>query len=521
MVAIVLRAAITSSLAMVGIGCGMSPGIDGAADPAIADGSVSMGDGARDRGSPDAGQAIDGSARPYSLLTDEQLAVARTLVLPASSGPPADPSNAFADDPAAAALGQSLFFDPRFAGALRSDDNHCINRPHVLGEAGQTGRVACAGCHLPGDASGPNFVDTRSLGGTISLAADWVLRRTPTIIDVAQSHLYMWDARRDTLHSVVFGAIESPREMNSSRLFYAQQVFRHYRTEYEAIFGAMPPLDDGSRFPALDAATTGCHGRDDAMTCHGMPGDDAEFDSMDATPARQPDGRMRSDRDLVTEVVINAGKTMAAYMRRLGSRPGRFDRFMAGEEAFTDQEQRGLGLFVGEADCVRCHQGPYFSDHDVHNIGLEPGTVAAVFVDLDDVGASAGIAALLDDPLSSVGIFSDGDNGLRPRAVEDRHLGAFRTPMLRGHGKQPSFFHTGLVRTLRAVVEHFARGGDRYGFPGHSELADERGEPIALGLEDDDIDALVAFLETLDGPAPDASLMAPITPIELPAWRCP
>src|ERR1700710_1483566 len=79
--------------------------------------------------------------------------------------PPPDVSNRFSDDPRAAAFGQQLFFDPTFSGKLLDGDND--GSPEALGKTGQTGRVACAGCHLP--ASG--FVDTRSVGKQISLAA--------------------------------------------------------------------------------------------------------------------------------------------------------------------------------------------------------------------------------------------------------------------------------------------------------------------------------------------------------------
>src|SRR5882672_9756591 len=61
--------------------------------------------------------------------------------------PPQDVSNKFADDAAAAHLGQKLFFDTSFAGPLVDPDND--GTPASLGKAGQTGRVACAGCHLP------------------------------------------------------------------------------------------------------------------------------------------------------------------------------------------------------------------------------------------------------------------------------------------------------------------------------------------------------------------------------------
>src|SRR5206468_5203634 len=93
--------------------------------------------------------------------------------------PPADPSDRVADDPAARAFGQRLFFDPSFSGRLLEGDNDGSSA--ALGMRGQAGRVSCAGCHLP--ASG--FVDTRSPHRQVSLGAQWTLRRAPTLLEVA------------------------------------------------------------------------------------------------------------------------------------------------------------------------------------------------------------------------------------------------------------------------------------------------------------------------------------------------
>src|SRR6185503_17880308 len=139
-----------------------------------------------------------------------------------------------------------------------------------------------AGCHVP-DAG---FSDTRTLHQQVSLAAGWGLRRAPSLLDAAQSKLLMWDGRRDTFYGQAFGVLESEVEMNSSRLYAAQQVFRNHRAEYEAIFGALPPLDDSTRFPTLTATQTGCRQLDRDNKCvgnrRGGPGDGAEFDKLSA-----------------------------------------------------------------------------------------------------------------------------------------------------------------------------------------------------------------------------------------------
>jgi cytochrome c peroxidase len=441
------------------------------------------------------GSESDGEARTESgapRFTRAELDALGTLAPTTLPSPPEDVSNRFADDPAARAFGQKLFFDADFSGKLLDGDND--GTVNALGNVGDTGKVSCAGCHVP-DAG---FLDDRTLGKQISLGAGWGLRRAPSLLDVGQASLLMWDGRHDALYNQPFGPLESPVEMNTSRLFTAQVVHRKHRAEYEALFGEMPPFDDTTRFPPLTAETTGCQpsGIDTLTTCdgttHGMPGDGAEFD-----------GLAPEDRDAVTEVVANLGKALGAYERLLSCGSGRFDDWMLGDpEALSFTEQRGAKLFVGKADCVRCHSGPYLSDQKFHNVGLKPMPVAAVFLDANDRGAAQGLELALEDPLNVRGKFSDGDDGRLPATVTPEMEGAFRTPTLRCVAERPSFFHTGQMRTLDEVVAFFARGGDHFGFPGKSELS-------PLELTDDERSELVAFLRTLDGPGPESNLRTP------------
>ncbi len=424
------------------------------------------------------------------LFDDAELRELAKLSPAALPAPPPDITNRFADDAGAAALGQRFFFEPGFSGKLLDGDND--GTANALGAQGETGKVACSGCHVPE----AGFLDDRTLGKQISLGAGWGKRRAPSLLDVGQAKLLMWDGRHDTLYNQPFGPLESPVEMNSSRLYVAQRIYALYRGEYEALFGPMPPLDDATRFPALDAERTGCKPRivDQSSTCngvaHGIPGDGAEFDSL--SPA---------DQDAVTEVVVNLGKALGAYQRLLTCGPSRFDAWVAGDEsALSPAEQRGARVFIGAGRCVSCHSGPFFSDQSFHNVGLKPGPVAVVFVDQDDAGAAQGLAAALADPLNSRGKYSDGDDGRLPRAVPPDSLGAFRTPTLRCVARRPSFMHTGQMSSLAQVVSFFARGGDHFGYPGTREI-----EPLNLTSRDEQ--DLVAFLGALDGPGPAAALL--------------
>jgi cytochrome c peroxidase len=456
-------AAFVAALAALGCGAGSSGGSTGAAS------------------NPDGGKSAEELLRELAPDT-----------LPA---PPPDVSNRFADDAAAAAFGEQLFMEAGFSGRMLDLDDD--GSPRTLGVRGQSGKVACNGCHDSEHA----FLDERSPFREITLGTGWTARRTPSLLDVGQASVVMWGGRRSTLHSQVFGALENPLEMNSSRLFLAEWIATHYRDEYESIFGAgeLAPLSDTQRFPALTADTTGCkltqvvdHPRaqppDPLYECHGFPGDGAEYDAL--APA---------DQELVTRVVVNAGKAIGAYERLLTCGPGRFDDWVHGDaSALSDSEARGARLFIGKAGCVACHSGPFFSDQKFHALGVEEKPTGANILNGNDHGAAVDLLKGAADPLGINGAFSDGNDGRLPADIEigAADEGAFRTPMLRCSSGRPSFMHSGLIGSLADVVAFFNRGGDAPGsYVGTSVL-------LPLGLSDDEQADLVAFLGSLDGHAP-------------------
>lgn len=437
--------------------------------------------------------STDPQAPAWALSADERAALQALRY--DESAPPVDPSNRVVGDAAAQRFGQKLFFEPAFSGRLLEGDNDGTSA--TLGMQGDAGRVSCASCHLPGS----GFIDSRSPHLQVSLGAQWTLRKSPQLLDVAFAPLYNWDGRRDALWNQALGVIESNREFNSGRLFVAQQLFRLYRPEYEAIFGEMPAFDDAERFPALQPQTTGCvevnTSRGSMFRCRGLPGDGADYDGM------APEDQM-----LVSVAVVNATKAIAAYLTQLRCGPSRFDRWLDGDEAaLSASEQRGAALFVGRAGCTPCHGGPRLTDDAFHNVGLSPAIVAVAIQDKDDRGAATGLADALADPTSSHGELSDGDRHMLPADIGPELEGAFRTPTLRCADKHPSFMHTAQFDSLDQVVGFFDRGGDRSGYPGKSEL-------LPLGLSDEERADLVAFLRTLSGSGPEPALLAP--PAESP-----
>lgn len=406
------------------------------------------------------GEAIDG------VFTAEEWTKIQTLSpLP---GPPDEPTNKYADDPAAAVLGQMFFYEPGYAGPLTVDS--------ALGKVGETGKVACASCH-----EGPWMIDLHSVPSDNSVGAGWIPRNANSVVNAV--YYLPWfenDGISDSIWSDALVDLEISIGFNSTRLRLAHVIFDKYRAEYDALFD--PDLD-----PALDPA----HPDAARFPPDGKPGE-AAWDAMD--PA---------DQDHVVGINVNFGKAVDAYLRTLTSDDAPFDRYVAGEtDAISVAAKRGLKLFIGKAGCVQCHDGPHFSDNKFHVNGLAPSGSHVAFSDVD--GRALWIERLLALPWNSVSKWSDdpAEGARRLSELKDMSLeaeiaeanGAWRTKALRQAAETPPYMHTGQIETLREVVEFYNRGGDDGGFVGvRSPLL------VPLNLSEQEIDDIVAFLGTLTG----------------------
>jgi cytochrome c peroxidase len=398
-------------------------------------------------------------------LTEDERARLKSMALPPL---PPSPSNTFADNPAAAQLGQQFFFDKRFSGAqLESSED--------LGPAGTVEAVSCATCHDPARGG----ADIRPLGGT-SLGAAWTGRNAPTVLNSAHSPWIMWDGRRDSLWSQALGPLEGVNEQNTGRLQTARLIYEKYREPYEKLFGAMPSMDDLGRFPP-----------------EGKPGTPA-YDNM-AAP----------DKAAVNRVFANFGKAVEAYERLLTDRSSKFDRFLAGDELqLSPPAIRGAKLFVGKAACNECHSGPMMADGKFHNHGVpQHGTK----VPATDRGRADGIGKLLADEFNSAGSYSDMNKADRWTGLHavDGDLGAFKTPTLRNVSKTGPYMHTGGFANLWDVVSWYNQAAGTDGFAGKREPA----SLVPLKLTNEEMSDLVEFMKALDGdPLPEALTRAPALP---------
>lgn len=150
-------------------------------------------------------------ADPDAVSKEERAQLAAMSPLPPTPG---DPTNAVADDPRAAALGQMLFFD---------DD--------LSSEPG----VSCSTCH-----AGPAMDDQ---GKHVSRGAKVGTRNSPPVINSVFYRAINWGGKFDTQWALTIGALEKHDVMAAKRPDVVEEVKKTYRTEFEAIFG---PIDGRS-----------------------------------------------------------------------------------------------------------------------------------------------------------------------------------------------------------------------------------------------------------------------------------
>lgn len=400
---------------------------------------------------------------------------------------PPDTTNRVWNEPAAQRLGQMLFFETRYAGALR------VGRTATnggLGELGQSGKVACASCHIPNDW----FFDTRTTPNNVSLGTAYTTRNAPSLVNTVFYERHGWAGRQDTLWNQSSTSPESSDNTGGDRCNYARMLFTHYRAEYDGLFPDHPlPVE------LAETSTT-------AMLKYPLK-------CKPKSLATDPDGNWEKlgaeEKDAILRIMSNQGKAVAAYETLLVSRNAPFDKYVAGEDAaISDSAKRGLSLFIGKAACVDCHSGPMFTDNAYHNIAVPQ---EGVNVPREDTGRYSDVDRLLKHPMNTASKYNDDPSVNRVAGVELREedKGKFRTPSLRHVAKTPPYFHTGSVSTLTQVVEHYNVGGASGGFVGAKDV---RLQP--LGLTPDEVSDIVAFLETLTGEPVAESLRTDIRVVE-------
>jgi len=297
------------------------------------------------------------------------------------------------------------------------------------------GTMSCAMCHVPEQGFTNNELAT-----PIGVTGRSIRRNAPTVLNSAYQKTMFHDGRDTSLETQVIGPLVSQDELaNPSIGFVVAKI------------NALPDYDG-----LFEAAFGG----------------DASI------------GRI--------------GEAIASWERSLLAGDSPFDRWRFGgqSDALTERQRRGFELFSGKAGCMSCHlvgeDHALFTDHDFHDTGIGYRAEAQVRQGGDTVPVeiAPGVFTNIDRAVvESVGDPRKSDLGRYEVSRDLGDLWRFKTPSLRNVSLTAPYMHDGSIASLRGVVRFYNGGG----------VPHEGLDPLIrpLGLSEDEIDALVAFIEAL------------------------
>ena len=300
------------------------------------------------------------------------------------------------------------------------------------------GTMSCGMCHIPEQGFTNNELAT-----PIGVEGRGLRRNAPTILNVAYRQRLFHDGRETALETQVIGPLLARDEMANPSIGYVIDKIAglpDYAGLFERAFGAGPSVE-------------------------------------------------------------RIGQAIASWERSLLAANTPFDRWRYGGEAaaLSARQRQGFALFVGKAGCAQCHlvgdDGALFTDGAFHDTGLgyHADKIAARATAPVPVEIAPGRRVMVDRAaVESVGLPRRTDLGRHEVTLDPADLWRFRTPSLRNVALTAPYMHDGSLLSLEAVVRFYDQGAVPH------DALDTRLQP--LGLAEDDIAALVAFLESLTSP---------------------
>lgn len=372
-------------------------------------------------------------------------------------------------------LGQLLFYDPVLSGS---------------------GTVACATCHHPKHGTS----DGVSLGlgdGGIGLGPE----RTADPDNRPEQRI-----PRNSPALFNLGASEFTAFFHDGRL---EETANGLRTPLGAEMeqGFANALSAQTMFPVLSGDEMAGHYSENdvsqAVRQGLITGPDGAWDKLTKRVEAIPEYRARFDQVIGPKPIhfTDISDAIAAFVDfewRGDNSP--FDLYLRGVGDLPDIAMKGMNLFYGAAGCATCHSGQFQTDHSYHAIAMPqigPGKAARFERHQRDVGRMR----VTGDPADAY---------------------RFRTPSLRNVVQTAPYGHAGTYATLEAAVRHHldpvgslmaydpaqAVLPNLEGQRDFAVLADEAemaviaaaNELEPVHLEDEEVAAILAFLETLTDP---------------------
>lgn len=257
----------------------------------------------------------------------------------------------------------------------------------------------CGSCHQHKN----YFVDSTK---KFSIGVDSIqgFRNSMPLFNIGYAKNFFWDGSANSLENQVIGPITNPIEM------------------HETMSNVVAKLQAHPQYPSLFKAAFGTE-------------------------------------TITSTLIIQA---IAQFERTIISANSKFDKWKRGEATLTEQETRGLNVFLdlNKGDCTHCHSyGSTFTDFDFKNTGL------------DSIPIDKGRAIVT-------------------KLASDE--GKFKTPTLRNVEKTAPYMHDGRFNTLRECIEHYNSN-----FHYSKNLAPELRTIPKNRMSEQDIDDIITFLKTL------------------------
>lgn len=296
---------------------------------------------------------------------------------------------------------------------------------------------SCAICHIPEQGFTSNEITT-----AVGLEGRSVKRNSPTIYNVGYYDILFQDGREDTLEQQAWSPLLAHNEMANPSIGNVISKIKGI-SSYDGLF-------------------------------------EKAFNGKGPT-------------------METVGMALASYQRALNSGNSRFDQWYYGgdKNALNANEVAGFELFTGKAGCSACHlvgdDYALFTDNKLHNTGHGYATSMGIKPEKTRVQLAPGVFVDVDTEIIDTVRQQPKMNDVGRYEVTQNPYDRwkYRTSILRNVALTAPYMHDGGFSTLKDVVEFYNQGGVE------NELLSPMIRP--LGLNDEEINQLVDFMESLTG----------------------
>ncbi|MGH8497215.1 MAG: cytochrome c peroxidase [Methylococcales bacterium] len=294
---------------------------------------------------------------------------------------------------------------------------------------------SCAMCHIPEQGFTSNEMAT-----SVGVEGRTVRRNAPTLYNVGYARFLFHDGRESTLEQQVWAPLLAQNEMANPSIGFVIDKLNladDYAKAFQKAYGKGPDM-------------------------------------------------------------LNIGHAIASYERTLNAANSRFDRWFYRKDrsALDESAIRGFRLFTGKAQCLFCHRiekdYALFTDNQFHDTGI--GFQRTMRKDDDKLRVQVAPGVFLNVERAAIEALSApeaNDLGRYEITGQPRDRWKYKTPSLRNLALTAPYMHDGSLASIKAVIEFYNHGG----------IPHENLDPLIkpLGLNEAEIDDLIAFLNSLSG----------------------